>query len=80
MLYYFDSKSLESFALKTDYFYQFLGVYSPREALFLHRIIKLSSVLLFYLPFFLSFQEWDTDTWPTEWPTEWMVYTICLPF
>ena len=61
MLYYFDFKSLETLALKTDYFYQFLGVYSPRQALFLQGIIKLSSVLLFYLAFFLSFQEWDTD-------------------
>ena len=61
MLYYLDSKSLETLALKTDYFYQLLGVYSPREVLFLQGIIKLSSVLLFYLLFFMSFQEWDTD-------------------
>lgn len=54
MLYYFDSKSLETLALKTDPFYQLLGLFSPRKALFLQGILKLSPTPMFYLPFLLS--------------------------
>lgn len=47
MLYYFDSKSLEILALRTDYFYQLFGLCSQSKALFLQQVLKLSPSLLF---------------------------------